>query len=112
METTSTLGIVFHSSTLAPNGVRLVPIQLISSGLDFLNFLALIFIAKKVPDKVVGFYLIFYSMGRFILDFFRGDLVRGSIGSLSTSQFISVFMFLIGWGIILRKVSSTSCEMQ
>ncbi|HHU72427.1 MAG TPA: prolipoprotein diacylglyceryl transferase [Clostridiales bacterium] len=112
METTSALGIVFHNSTLAPNGIRLVPIQLISSGLNFLNFFILIFIDKKVPNKVVGFYLIFYSIGRFILEFFRGDLARGSIGSLSTSQFISLFMFLIGWGIILRKVSSKSGEMQ
>ncbi|MFQ7553220.1 MAG: prolipoprotein diacylglyceryl transferase family protein [Blautia marasmi] len=36
----------------------------------------------------------FYSAGRFVLEFFRGDLARGSVGVLSTSQFISVFTFL------------------
>lgn len=117
METTSPLGIVFHNSEFAPNGINLIPTQLISSGLDFLNFFALLFIAKrkKADGQVAGFYLIFYSVGRFILEFFRGDLIRGSVGSLSTSQFISIFIFVIGWLIVLRKANGTnniSCEPQ
>ena len=43
-----------------------------------------------------GFYLIFYSIGRFILEFFRGDMERGSVGELSTSQFIAIFTLLAG----------------
>jgi phosphatidylglycerol:prolipoprotein diacylglycerol transferase len=103
METTSPFGIVFHESVLAPNGVRLIPTQLISSGLDFLHFIVLLIIAKhkKAEGQVAGFYLIFYSAGRFILEFYRGDLIRGSVGTLSTSQFISIFMFVIGWIIVL-----------
>ena len=31
-----------------------------------------------------------------MLEFFRGDLNRGSVGSLSTSQFISLFIFAAG----------------
>jgi phosphatidylglycerol:prolipoprotein diacylglycerol transferase len=105
METTSSLGIVFHNSAFAPNGIPLIPTQLISSGLDFLNFFALLFIAKgkKAHGQVAGFYLIFYSVGRFILEFFRGDLIRGSVGSLSTSQFISIFIFIIGWVLVIKK---------
>lgn len=34
-ETDGFLGIVFHESKYAPNGIRLLPTQLISSGLDF-----------------------------------------------------------------------------
>ena len=55
-------------------------------------------------DKIVaGCYLVFYSIGRFILEFFRGDLERGSVGALSTSQFISIFilaagLLLLAWG--------------
>ncbi len=41
-------------------------------------------------------YLLFYSVGRFILEFFRGDLIRGSVGTLSTSQFISIFVAAFG----------------
>lgn len=98
LETTSRLGVIFHESEFAPNGVHLIPTQLISSGLDFLNCIILIFIARgnKTDGQVAGFYLIFYSAGRFILEFFRGDLIRGSVGSLSTSQFISIFLFVGG----------------
>jgi phosphatidylglycerol:prolipoprotein diacylglycerol transferase len=105
METTSHFGIVFHESASAPNGVQLIPTQLISSGLDFLHFFVLITIAKKikVEGQIAGFYLIFYSVGRFVLEFYRGDLDRGSVGSFSTSQFISIFMFVIGCAIVLVR---------
>ena len=112
-ETNSFLGIIFHESNYAPNGVRLIPTQLLSSGLDFLHFFVLIMLAKRVKadGQIAGFYLIFYSAGRFILEFFRGDLIRGTVGSLSTSQFIAIILFIIGWGIVLvrgysaRKIS-------
>lgn len=99
----SHFSLVFPENSFAPAGVPLVPTQLISSGLNFLHFLALIFLAKRVKadGQIAGFYLIFYSVGRFILEFFRGDLLRGSIGTLSTSQFISIFLFLIGLGIVV-----------
>ena len=67
--------------------------QIYSSLLDFLHCLVLLMIAgkQKKDGQVAACYLIFYSLGRFVLEFFRGDLVRGSIGVLSTSQFISLF---------------------
>ncbi len=104
-ETTSPFGIVFKHSEYAPNGIHLVPTQLISSGLNFLNFFVLILLAKRVKSdgKIAGFYLVFYSIGRFVLEFFRGDLERGNIGSLSTSQFISIFLFIIGCFFILIR---------
>lgn len=106
-ETLSSFGIVFHQSHFAPNGIRLIPTQLISSGLDFLNFFVLIVFAKskKADGQVAGLYLILYSMGRFILEFFRGDLIRGNVGSISTSQFISIFMFAVGCFIFLSKAN-------
>lgn len=105
VETTSPFGVVFHQSHFAPNGVRLIPIQLIASGLDFLNFFVLIMFAKrrKADGQIAGFYLLFYSIGRFILEFFRGDLIRGNVEALSTSQFISLFMFALGCVLVLLK---------
>ncbi len=102
-ETTSPFHLIFHTSDFAPNGVALIPTQPISSILDFMNFFALITIAKrtKADGQVAGFYLVFYSAGRFILEFFRGDLVRGQVGPLSTSQFIAIFTFLIGLAIVI-----------
>lgn len=98
METDGACAIVFENSQFAPNGVPLVPTQLISSGLNFLNFFVLMFLSKrlKADGQVSALYLIFYSIGRFILEFFRGDLIRGSVGSLSTSQFISLFVCAAG----------------
>lgn len=109
IETKSHFGIVFPHSEYAPSGVNLVPTQLMSSGLNFLHFLALIIIAKrkKADGQIAGFYLIFYSAGRFILEFFRGDIDRGSVGALSTSQFIAIFMFIIGWIIVLVRANAT-----
>ena len=113
--TTSRFGVVFpESSGFAPAGVRLVPTQLMSACGDFLNMALLMFIAykfgytawKNLKNKDVGrkhllagdvglIYFITYGVGRFIIEFFRGD-VRGSIGVLSTSQFISVIAVVLG----------------
>lgn len=97
-ETTSPMGIVFHESQFAPNGVALVPTQTISSILNFLHFFILITFAKhkKADGQVAALYLILYSIGRFVLEFYRGDLIRGSVGQLSTSQFISIFVCIAG----------------
>ncbi len=107
-ETTMPFGIVFHQSKFAPNGVSLIPTQLISSGLDFLSFFILIMFAKrkKVDGQVAGLYLILYSAGRFFLEFLRGDLDRGNIGILSTSQLLSIFTFVIGCGIVFVRAYS------
>ncbi len=101
IETDGPLAVVFHESSYAPNGVRLLPTQLISSGLDFLNFFALVWFAgrKKSDGEIGGLYLIFYSVGRFVLEFYRGDLIRGKVGALSTSQFIS--LFTVSAGVLL-----------
>ncbi|TCL59549.1 phosphatidylglycerol:prolipoprotein diacylglycerol transferase [Kineothrix alysoides] len=104
-ETNSPLGIVFHTSRYAPNGVNLVPTQLISSGLNFIHFLILIWFAKrkKADGQVGALYLILYSIGRFVLEYYRGDLLRGTVGTLSTSQFISIFT--VTAGVILFVVT-------
>lgn len=97
-ETAGALAITFKNSDFAPNNVPLIPTQIYSSILDFLHFFILLFIArhKKAHGQVAGCYLIFYSVGRFTLEFFRGDIARGSVGVLSTSQFISIFTGIAG----------------
>ena len=105
-ETHSPIGIAFHNSSYAPNGVALIPTQLISSGLNFLHFFVLIWLAKrkKADGQIGAMYLILYSIGRFVLEYYRGDLLRGSVGRFSTSQFIS--LFTAAGGIILLAVCS------
>lgn len=105
-ETAGWLSITFHDSDFAPNNVALVPTQIYSSILNFVHFGLLLLIArrKKAEGQVAAFYMIFYSIGRFILEFFRGDLIRGSVGVLSTSQFISIFILAAGI-LLLASVS-------
>lgn len=97
-ETKGALSVTFHDSDFAPNNVPLVPTQIYSSILDFLHFFLLLYAArhKKADGQVAACYLIFYSAGRFVLEFFRGDLERGSVGILSTSQFIGIFIGIAG----------------
>ncbi len=94
--------LVFPEGGLAPSGIPLFPTQLLSSLYDFALFFVLIWLSKKkkFDGELGGWYLIFYSIGRFIIEFFRGDLVRGGAMGLSTSQIISVFT-LIGGILIL-----------
>ena len=54
--------------------------------------LSVIAAKAKKPGTATICYLLFYSIGRFTIEFFRGDLIRGSVGPLSTSQFISIFV--------------------
>ena len=103
-ETESVFSVIFQNSEYAPNHVALIPTQLYSSGLDFLHFLLLLLIArnKKEDGQVTACYLIFYSLGRFVIEFFRGDIIRGSVGILSTSQFISIFTGIAGIVLLIR----------
>lgn len=104
-ETRAWYGVTFEHSPFAPNHVALIPTQLISSAADFLHFFLLLWITKKRKTEgiVVSFYLIFYSIGRFLIEMLRND-PRGSVSFLSTSQFISIFMLVIGiLSIVLLK---------
>ncbi len=96
-ETTCALGITFHNSDFAPNGIKLMPTQLMSAAGDFfIAFLLFMYARKsKISGKVGSLYLILYGIGRFIIEFFRNDY-RGSVGIFSTSQFISLFIVVIG----------------
>ena len=96
-ETNAWYGITFHNSPFAPNEVALIPTQLISSVADFAHFFILIFLAKRVKHKgvVTAMYLIFYSVGRFLIEMLRND-PRGTISVMSTSQFISIFTLVAG----------------
>jgi phosphatidylglycerol:prolipoprotein diacylglycerol transferase len=102
--TTGSIHITFTESLFAPNNVWLYPTQIMSSAANFLNFLVLVFVIPrffKKPGQVSAFYLIFYSVGRFIIEIFRGDIERGAVGALSTSQFISIFIFAAGVALFI-----------
>ena len=90
--------ITFSHSDFAPNGVPLFPTEPVNSALDFLHCFVLTQASRylRVPGQTGALYLILYAAGRFVMEFFRGDAIRGFIGPLSTSQFISIFIFAAG----------------
>jgi len=96
-ETDSWFHIIYEESGFAPNGVALIPTQPIMAALNFVHFVLLVLLAKRVKSEgqVAGLYLVFYSVGRFFLEFLRND-PRGSVTMLSTSQFISLFILAAG----------------
>lgn len=102
-ETDSWFHVIYQTSDFAPNGVALIPTQLIMAILNFAHFFMLAYLAKKVvkhDGQVAGFYLVFYSIGRFFLEYLRND-PRGEVKMFSTSQFISLFILAAGVGTIL-----------
>ncbi len=97
-----------HPLTEAPAETPLLPVQLIEAVLNFLLFLLLrkLFVRKIGQGKLLLLYLAVYSGYRFILEFFRGDRIRGFVGVLSTSQFIALFLIafsLCAWLYTMRK---------
>ena len=76
------------------------PVQLMESLCNILIFTALITLQHKQNSykNSLKIYLCCYAVCRFVLEFYRGDTVRGIWKSgLSTSQYIS--LVLLGWCI-------------
>lgn len=86
-------GIAFTQALGAPNGIPLLPIQLIEGGCNLLILAALLLTEKqRRKGSNLPFYLASYAVCRFVLEFWRGDAIRGFVGPLSTSQWISVLI--------------------
>lgn len=90
--------ITYHNSLFAPNNINLFPVQLVESVFDAIIFIMLLLNFKKNKDnyKTVSLYCILYGIVRFILEFLRGDEVRGILLQISTSQYISIVAIIIG----------------
>jgi phosphatidylglycerol:prolipoprotein diacylglycerol transferase len=95
--------ISFHDDYAArivgtPLNTPVHPTQIYESIACLVIFFILVAIAsrKKFHGQVALSYVVLYAIVRFVIEFFRGDLVRGSIfeGALSTSQFIAILMVL------------------
>lgn len=96
VETTSSLSIVYHDSMFAPNGVHLVPVQLYETIFDFILAFVIYRMSKTIhnPISFVMVHLFSYCTFRFIIEFFRGDVIRGIWWGFSTSQWVSIFIVI------------------
>ncbi len=101
-------GLAFTVSQIAPNGVRLLPVQLIEAAAELILFLALIRMDRKEGEgrRMTSVWLIGYGAVRFILEFFRGDSYRGWIGAFSLSQILAVGSIVLGIWFLYRGVSA------
>ena len=107
------LGSVFSPNSeagLAYPGQRLLSTELFESLNGLILFFFLLWYEKhlkKHNGELAGLFLILYSFNRFVIEFFRGDVIRGFVGptiswpwgagQLSTSQFIAIPTFIVGW---------------
>lgn len=96
--------IVYPPESLgAPAGIPLLAVPLIESccNLIIAGILFLYAGKKRAPGRVLAFYAMLYAAARFVLEFFRGDEVRGVYGGISTSQIISIAVFAGGAALFL-----------
>ena len=81
-----------------PLNTPLHPTQLYSAFLLFLILIFLLFIKRiqRFDGQLFLLYLMFYSIGRSVIEEFRGDEERGFVfdGFLSNSQLIALFLFI------------------
>lgn len=113
--TTSRCSIIYtHPNSLAPLHVPLAPAQLYASALFFALFIYMYFYAYtfRKPGQQFFLYLIGASLIRFVIDFWRGDLVylhtnHWLLSILTTYQWIALGIFIFASvGLIL---SSYAC---
>lgn len=94
--------ITFHSRYAAENAgtpidVPLHPTQLYEAGAELIvlfSLLALEHRGRPFPGRTFWGYLVLYGVSRFVIEFYRGD-PRGMVGTLSTSQFVSVLLVTV-----------------
>ena len=111
VENHSFFSVVYPSGGFAPAGVSLLPIQLIEAFVLFLTS-ALVYVLYLRPGKERGFvfYIVSYSISRFILESFRGDVYRGFFKGFSTSQWICILVLLSTLFVLLFEKLYHSCK--
>lgn len=78
------------------------------AALDIIFFVLLLYLSKKlnVKGQLFSMYLILYSIGRFISEFWRID--TATIGTLKVAHVLSVLTFVIGLLLFLRGKNLTN----
>ena len=111
-------GIKLHSELVdaSMRGIPLHPTQLYESTSLFILFAGLMYVFKhKKFDGQVGLtYFMLYPIIRSIVEIYRGDSIRGFIidDVLSTSQFISIFVFLGALAVLVYRLKKANENIQ
>ncbi|MDO5111978.1 MAG: prolipoprotein diacylglyceryl transferase [Clostridia bacterium] len=98
-------GVVFPEGSLAPAGVPLFPSQLAEAAVQFLLFIVLAVLTRRIRQKWLIFplYLGGYAVMRFLLEFWRGDPERG-VWLLSAGQWTSMLLLAVAAIIVWTRL--------
>jgi phosphatidylglycerol:prolipoprotein diacylglycerol transferase len=96
----------------APAGLSLLAVPLIEAAGNVAIagiVLCFLFFTRKnaMSGRALALYGLLYSTQRFILEFFRGDILRGVYGGVSTSQYISIGLFALSATLMFYTFSNT-----
>ena len=107
----SPVGFVYRYSPIPDaNGVVRFPIQLVEAFWNLLLFLVLSHLLRKnrFSGRLFCGYLLAYAPARFLLEFWRGDTLRGSWLGLSTSQWVSLLVIAGALLVLFRQTARQS----
>ncbi|MBM3749869.1 MAG: prolipoprotein diacylglyceryl transferase [Acidimicrobiia bacterium] len=86
---------IANANVGTPLNLPLHPTQLYDAGAELLILGVLLLTERKgkpFAGRTFWLYIGLYAISRFIIEYFRGDIQRGSIGDMSTSQFVSLLL--------------------
>ncbi len=85
--------------------INRLPLPLIEACCNILIMAALLLLRRRGFKKgsILAFYFVFYAAVRFTDEFFRGDEIRGKLLGLSTSQWISIGVMIVGIYMLLNR---------
>lgn len=96
------------SQPIVVNGISFTrfPTQILEAAFEAVLFFTLMVLEKHSRSiPLLKVYLISYACFRFIIEFCRGDEIRGIFFGLSTSQWVSIIILFYYAGEIFRKNS-------
>jgi phosphatidylglycerol:prolipoprotein diacylglycerol transferase len=110
--TGTSFGVKLYSDIveLHMQGIPLHPTQLYEAGSLLVLFFGLLHLLKRktFDGQVFLSYFMIYPVIRSVIEIYRGDIVRGFVieDVLSTSQFISIFIFLGALSVLIFRLKS------
>ena len=98
-------GIAFSHAIAAPNGIKLLPVQLYdaAAALGLFGLLAVLRRRGTPGRRMLTVYFLLYGTIRFVLEFFRGDGYRGFVGALSISQVLSLVVIVFALALCFPR---------
>jgi phosphatidylglycerol:prolipoprotein diacylglycerol transferase len=103
----SKIGFTYLNSPIEEaNGVSRFPVQLCEAFINLIIFLILSnkYIANKFNGNLLVLYLWIYTIARFNTELLRGDSYRGIFLCFSTSQWISIVVFIVSSIILYERI--------